>query len=92
MSILLLAEKCKIEHSSETKNKEKYCFLMKVLLYEKYTLNKKKHIIHLIIFKIHFNSVYNKVIFKVLIMRRLNADLNTSVALGYNLITVYLKF
>ena len=43
-------------------------------------------------FKIHFNSVYNKVIFKVLIMRRQNADLNTSVALGYNLVTVYIKF
>ena len=43
-------------------------------------------------FNIHFNSVYNKVILKVLIMRRQNADLNTSVALGLNLVTVYIKF
>ena len=39
----------------------------------------------------HFNSVYNKVIFKVLIMRRQNADLNKCVDLRYNFVAVYLK-
>ena len=37
----------------------------------------------------HFNSVYNKVIFKVLIMRSENATLNKGVALSYNFVAVY---
>ena len=39
----------------------------------------------------HFNSVYNKEIFRVLIMRRQNADLNKGVDFTFNLIAVYLK-
>ena len=39
----------------------------------------------------HFKSVYNKEIFRVLIMRRQNADLNKGFTLKYNLVAVYLK-
>ena len=39
----------------------------------------------------HFNSVHNKVIFRVLIMRRQNADLNKGVTLRYYLVAIYLK-
>ena len=39
----------------------------------------------------HFNSVHRKVTFRVLIMRRQNADLNIGVDFRYNLVAVYLK-
>ena len=39
----------------------------------------------------HFNSVYNKVIFRVLVMRRQSGDLNKWVTLRYNLVDVYLN-
>ena len=39
----------------------------------------------------HFNSVYRKVTFRVLIRRRQNAELNKGVAFRYNLVTVYAK-
>ena len=37
------------------------------------------------------NGVYRKVTFRVLIMRRQNADLKKGVNFGYNLVAVYLK-
>ena len=39
----------------------------------------------------HFFSVYKKVTFRVLIMRRQNVNLNKGVALRYNLVAVHLK-